>query len=184
MRPLRNIVSISVLLLATGMAAARGQGSHPGVWMPPAEAVAKVDAAIAKAAKLPLKDAAYLLWMEKSELDKQVAPPKTEEERARQSTRSGEEITASLRYDHDNAADGSTFLRMKRAHPNVDDTDIKQAIVAAVKFNDDCFKHFSLEPTNYDKRADHAIAMAKQLNPGFLPSTYRQARWWVTFLMK
>ena len=61
---------------------------------------------------------------------------------------------------------------------------MKQAIVAAVKFNDDCFGYFSREPTDYDKRANHAIAMAKQLNPGYLPSTYRQARWWVTYLMK
>lgn len=175
---------ISGLLLTMGITAAWGQDSPKNLWTPPPEAVAKVNAAIAKAAKLPLKDAAYLLWMEKSELDRQVAPPITEEERARQLTRTGEEITASLRQDHDNAAEGSTFHRMKRAHPNVDDADIKQAISAAVKFNDDCFKHFSHEPTDYDKRADHAIAMAKQLNPGFLPSTYRQARWWVTFLMK
>jgi hypothetical protein len=53
-----------------------------------------------------------------------------------------------------------------------------------VKFNDDCFKYFSREPTDYDRRADYAIAMAKFYNPGYLPGTYRQARWWVTYLMK
>jgi hypothetical protein len=146
--------------------------------------IPEVQAILAKAAKLPLRDAAYMLWMEKSKLDKLERPEMTDEERAKARARSSEEVAAAIRYEHDHAQDGTTFDRLKLTHPQADTAEAKQAIIAGVKFNDACFKNFSHAPTDYDRRADHAIAVARNENPGYLPSTYRQARWWVTYLMK
>ena len=42
-------------------------------------------------------------------------------------------IMARIRYEHDHAHEGPAFDRLKRAHPEANDADIKQAIRSAVK---------------------------------------------------
>ena len=184
MRRFGNIAAISVLVLAIGISFARGVELNQSDFVPPGNLAAQIEAVLAEAARLPLKDAAYFLWMEKSRLDRLERPSRTDEERAKAMAMSSDEITARIRYEHDHAQDGKTFERLKRAHPQADEAEARRAIVAGVKFNDDCFKNFSLASTDYDRRANHAIALATQENPGYLPSTYRLARYWVTYYMK
>jgi len=66
---------------------------------------------------------------------------------------------------------------MKRAHPRASDTEIKLAIMAAVKFDDACAKYFSTDYTiDFWQRCVDAVARAEKENPGFLESTYQYAR--------
>jgi hypothetical protein len=51
------------------------------------------------------------------------------------------ESMAQIKYKHDFAQNGPTFDRLKRAHPRTAGSELKEAIVAAVKFDDDCFNH-------------------------------------------
>jgi hypothetical protein len=104
----------------------------------------EIEKIIAEAATLPLKDAAFALWRQRPRLDTLEGRPTSEEVRVNRAM-SPEQLSAKLRYDRDHAQDGPTFDRLKPAHPQADDADIKQAIIAAVKFDDDCFKNFSYD---------------------------------------
>src|SRR5882757_7636169 len=89
---------------------------------------------IAEASELPLKDAAYLLWRECTKLDLlawRAMPPNV-----RAMFRSGPptESSIEIRFEHDHAEDGLTFDRLKLTHPGVEDADVRQAIIDAVKF--------------------------------------------------
>jgi hypothetical protein len=78
----------------------------------------------------------------------------TAEERAKAAATPMAELMARIKYEHDHAEDGRTFDRLKRAHPEATDADAKQAIIAAVKFDDDCFKYFSNERTDFGERIE------------------------------
>ena len=54
--------------------------------------------------------------------------------------------------------------------------DIKQAIIAAVRFEDACFKYFVVDSTDYWDRCVRAVALAARKSPVYLESTYQQAR--------
>jgi len=96
-----------------------------------------------------------------------------------------EEVHAKVQYKRDHAQDGPTFDRLKRAHPRADDTETKLAIITAVRFDDACFKHFTVDSTDYWKRMVRAVALAqRQENPGYLESTYEAARDHVAYYMK
>jgi hypothetical protein len=146
-----------------------------------------VDELIAEAAALPLRDAAYRLWRQKLDFErlegrrwpqKDLSTPEAREKSMR-------EIMAQLKHEHDFAQDGPTFDRLKRAHPNAADAEVKQAIVAAVKFNDDCFKYFSYgRAEDYWDMVVRAVAQAAQRNPPYLETTYRDARNYVAYNMK
>jgi hypothetical protein len=102
----------------------------------------EADEIIAEAGDLPLKDAAFLLWRECAKLDllawRAMPPPLRDMFRARPAS----EHSAEMRYEHDHAEDGLTFDRLKLTHPGMDDTDVRHAIIAAVKFDDACFGYF------------------------------------------
>lgn len=139
---------------------------------------------IAEAAQLPLKDAAFSLWRQRPRLDTLEGPAMTPEEIRIARARSPEEIWAKVRYDRDHAEDGPTFGRLKRAHPQALDEDIRQAISAAVKFDDDCFKYFVVDSTDYWQRVVRAVMLAARKHPGYLDSTYDAARNHVAYYMK
>jgi hypothetical protein len=91
------------------------------------------------------------------------------------------ESMAQIKYEHDFAQDGPTFDRLKRAHPHADDSELKQAIVAAVKFDDDCFNHLIKDGAKYWEgdywdNVARAVARAAQDHPFYLDTTYRDAR--------
>jgi uncharacterized protein (DUF4415 family) len=94
------------------------------------------------------------------------------------------EISARIRYQRDHAQDGPTFGRLKRVHPQATDADVKQAIAAAVKFDDDCFRYFRYGGGDYQERVERAVALAAGDNPGYLATTYRDAENHVAYYMK
>jgi hypothetical protein len=148
------------------------------------ERAAEVAGIIAEATKLPLKDAAFLLRRQHLRLDTLEGRP-TEEEVSIYRAMSPAEQWAKSRHDHDHAQDGPTFTHLKRAHPRASDTEIKLAIIAAVKFDDACFKYFSTDHTlDFWQRCVDAVARAAKENAGYLESTYQVARNHVAYNMK
>jgi hypothetical protein len=92
-------------------------------------------------------------------------------------TMSPAQQAARMRHDRDHAQDGPAFTHLKRAHPKADETEIKFAIIAAVKFDDACSKYFSRDYTvDFWQRCVNAVARAEMENPGYLEATYQYAR--------
>ena len=151
-----------------------------------ADDIIRVAEIIGEAAALPLRDAAYAIWRQKAtfeRLEGRVWPPR-DCSTPEAAEKSRQESFAQIRHEHDFAQDGPTFDRLKRAHPHAQAAELKQAIVAAVKFDDDCFKYFSYGRKDYLENVPHAVARAAQDNPPYLETTYRDARNHVAFYMK
>lgn len=144
----------------------------------------EVDKIIGEAARLPLKDAAYALWRQSPRLDTLEGQPMTAEEHAAAAARPMAEIMAKMKHDHDHAEDGRTFGRLKRAHPHAADADAKTAIIAAVKFDDDCFRYYEQGYGDFGERIERAVELAARKNPGFLPRTYLRAKYYIGYYMK
>jgi hypothetical protein len=143
---------------------------------------------IAKAAALPLRDAAYFIWRENSTFER-LEPrtwPRAATDAPVISDESMREFAALRQRQHDTAQDGPAFARLKSAHPFADDAEAKRAIIAAVKFDDDCFKYFSYgSGVRYLDNVEPAVARAAKENlPPYLETTYRDARNWVAYNMK
>jgi len=146
-----------------------------------ARRMSQLDDAIARAAQLPLLDAAYGLWKEKWTLDRVERPPRPAPQ-AGANLRDPDVIKrlvsqAFVQVSHERATahEGPTFDRLKRAHPDAADDDLRTAIKAAVKLEGDCLRHFTSTGANYFQDVRHAVALARQDNPGFRQETYRQA---------
>lgn len=147
-------------------------------------AMTEVDKIIAEAARLPLKDAAYALWRQSPRLDTLEGQPMTAEEHAAAAARPMAEIVAKMKHDHDHAEDGRTFGRLKRAHPHAADAEAKMAIIAAVKFDDDCFRYYEQGHGDFGERIERAVELAARKHPGFLPRTYLRAKYYIGYYMK
>jgi hypothetical protein len=145
----------------------------------------EVETIIAEAARLPLRDAAFALWRQRPRLDALEGPRMTPAEIGIARALSPEELCLKVRFNRDHAQDGATFDRLKRAHPQTSDTELKLAIVAAVRFDDACFKYFTVDSTDYWQRVVRAVALAqRQESPGYLEGTYQAARNHVAYYMK
>jgi hypothetical protein len=141
---------------------------------------------IGEAACLPLRDAAYLIWREKTTFERLEGRrwrPRDERTPA-VAARSMRRISAQLKHERDTAQDGPTFDRLKRAHPRADDAELKQAIVAAVKFDNDCLRYLSGDRGDDWDNVVRAVARAGKDHPGYLATTYRDARNWVAHRLK
>jgi hypothetical protein len=148
--------------------------------------VMTVDELLAEAAALPLRDAAYTVWRHKITFERfegrvwprrDLSTPEAREIAIREST-------ARINHEHDFAQDGPTFDRLKRAHPDAAGSALKQAIVEAVKFDDDCFKYFSYGTEDFWETCLRAVERAAQNHPPYLETTYRDARNRVAYCMK
>jgi hypothetical protein len=140
------------------------------------ERASEVAEIIAEAAKLPLKDAAFSLWRQHLRLDTLEGRPTDEQVRIYRAMSPAQQ-SAKYRHERDHAEDGPSFTHLKRAHPRASDTEIKLAIMAAVKFDDACAKYFSTDyRIDFWQRCVDAVARAEKENPGFLESTYQYAR--------
>jgi hypothetical protein len=147
----------------------------------------RVDELIREAAALPLADAAYAIWRQKNTFEhlegrvwprRDLSTPEAVE-------KSNRESQAQLKYEHDFAQDGPTFDRLRRAHPGAREDELKQAIISAVKFNDDCFRYFSYgRAEDYWELCIRAVERAAKENPPYLETTYRDARNYVAYCMK
>jgi hypothetical protein len=147
-------------------------------------AMTEVDKIIAEAARLPLKDAAYALWRQSPRLDTLEGQPMTADEHAAAAARPMAEIMEKMKHDHDHAEDGRTFGRLKRAHPQASDADAKTAIIAAVKFDDDCFRYFDEGRGDFGERIERAVELAAKKSPGYLQRTYQRAKYYIGYYMK
>lgn len=139
---------------------------------------------IAEARQLPLKDAAFLLWRECSRLDLlawRALPPQV---RTMFRARSTAELLGGIRHEHDHAEDGLTFDRLKLTHPGADDEAVRNAIIAAVKFDDACFGYFDKGKGEFGERFTRAVDLAARDHPGYLELTYSRARHYVSYYMK
>jgi hypothetical protein len=161
--------------------------THDASWRPDPEGMARLRAdaerIIAKAAMLPVKDAAFALWRQKHELNEGLLPPMTPEQQRIARATPMAEITAKLKRDRDFAHEGPTFDWLKQAHPHASDAELKAAIIAAVSFEDTCFRQFELLG-GFDTHIDRAMTAARRKHPGFLETTYRDAEGWVLYLYK
>jgi hypothetical protein len=146
------------------------------------EAIAKVAQIVAEAAKLPLNDAAFALWRQKSRLDTLEGRPTPEEVLAFRAM-TAKQQAAKLKHDRDHADDGPIFAHLKQAHPQASDADIKKAIIAAVRFDTDCFRYFKLHG-DFWECCVRAVAVAAKKHPHFLDQTYKDARNHVAYYMK
>ena len=144
---------------------------------------AEIAAIIAEAALLPLLDAAYAVWRRRYRLDTLQGRPRAEQVRAFRAM-SPSEQAANMRHDRDYAQDGPAFTHLKSAHPRASDDEIKRAIIAAVRFEDACFKYFVQDGTDYWERCVRAVALAAKQSPGYLESTCQLARNAVAYYMK
>lgn len=122
------------------------------------------------ASKLPINDAAYYLWRSRFILSRRENPqPKKSDEldTAEGMGRAIRRAIAKVHFDRDNAEYGPTFDRLKRAHPNERDDDLRHAVGLAVKLDTESYKNF-LQCRDVAK----AVEQARLDNPGFLQSTY------------
>jgi hypothetical protein len=134
---------------------------------------AQIATLIASAAKLPLLDAAFELWLRRYQLDSIEGRPTAAEVRVNRLT--PEQSSAKYRRDRHHAHEGPTFGYVKRAHPGADDTAIRRAIITAVRFEDATFTHFSWDGDFWDCVV-RAVAKASAHYPDFLETSYRDAR--------
>ena len=148
------------------------------------EAIDQVARIVAEAAKLPLPDAAYSLWCQKYRLDElEGRMPPTPEEVAINRAMTPEQWWAKYRRECDHAHEGPMFALVKRAQPRAGDADIRNAIIDAVKFHDDCEKYFKWDGDFWDC-VERAVAQAQRYHPGYLDTTYRDARHHLAYVMK
>jgi hypothetical protein len=150
--------------------------------MTPEECANKIAKVIAEAAKLPLMDAAFLLWRQQIWLDTLEGRP-TAEEIAINRALTPEQWMTKYRYQRAHAYEGPMLGHLTRAHPHADEKDIRHAIIAAVAFDDDCFKYFD-QNGDFWGRCVRAVALAAKNHPGYLDTTYRDACNHVAYHMK
>jgi hypothetical protein len=138
------------------------------------ESAAEVAEIIARAAPLPLLDAAYELWRRRYRLDSLEGRPTAEEIEINRAM-TPEQFSVQYRWERDHAQDGPSFTHLKRAHRHADDSAIKQAIITAVKFESACFRYFEAGDGEYWQRCLNAVALARREFPAFREDTYRAA---------
>ena len=141
-----------------------------------------VPQAIQEAAILPLNDAAYALWSRKPELDgsERLSQPTPSNLQSRLSDpsffqKTVKRVMAKIQFDTENAQYGSTFPRLKSAHPKASNRDLRNAIKLAVKLEQTCNKNFSYSNVRpYWEDVRLAIAKARKDNHDFdfMESTY------------
>jgi hypothetical protein len=133
------------------------------------------------AAALPLNDAAFMLWKEKRQLDQAENPPSPPPTKSSNLSdpevfgRAVRSAIAQVIFDRDNAHLGPTFYRLKAIHPEATDTNLQNAIKAAVKLDTACNGHFSYSDQGLNEDVKRAVDAARQENPGFQDETYQRA---------
>jgi hypothetical protein len=147
---------------------------------------AEVQKIIADAATRPLRDAAYLLFRQQDWLNRleDEAEGPYRNQAALQAAREKSIARARVMLDRANTHNGPTFARLKQAHPACRDDELKAAIKAAVKFDDDCFTGYPHERGDEWDKAVRAVASAARRNPGYLDNTLHEAANRVAYYMK
>lgn len=133
---------------------------------------------IAEAASLPLRDAAYALWWQRSFFirEGEAASPQDLSNRA-DAIVYGRMLAEGLALDRIAAPESGAILRLRLAHPHATDAELREATLAAVKFDDDCNRFFANDSSDYEKQVERAVERASRLSPSYLETTLRDARY-------
>src|SRR5262245_60349563 len=127
----------------------------------PSKNMASLPPEIERAVKLPLIDAALLLWLSRRDLqrwDGRSSSPPLAGDAAGQIG----QATGALDFERANAASGPTFYRLKSAHPEADESGLKRAIERAVQLEADCAKHFMPSKAGLDEDTKRAVDLARR----------------------
>jgi hypothetical protein len=130
------------------------------------------------ASHLPLYDAAYELWSRREEfkrLERPAPSAKPQHVDVDVFSRALRDAFAHVQHEIKTAHDGPTFERLKQAHPEASDDELKRAVKAAVKLEGDCLRNFSSQGPSYADDVTRAIELAKRDNPGFQERSYESA---------
>jgi hypothetical protein len=146
------------------------------------DAIDEIAEIIAEVAPLPLRDAAWALDRNRHRLDMLEGRPTADEVRRFRSM-TPEQQSQFIRGEREHADDGPMFFYLRRANPDADDADIKRAIMAAVRFQDDCSKFLQWDGDYWDCIVK-AVAQSARKHPGFLDTTYRAAENYLAYLWK
>lgn len=140
---------------------------------------------------LPLLDAAYQLWIQKYQLDREEMPLPSKSPGDAVHPLDGavfrklvNEAVARIMQERKTAHDGKTFSRLKEIHPGASDDDLKSAIKRAVKFDTDCTRNFAYKSPNYFDDCRRAVELSRVENPGFSDETYKRAERNLLFAMR
>jgi hypothetical protein len=158
-------------------------GDQAGMRQISQHAIDQIADIIARASQLPLQDAAFALWRQRSRLDSLEERYPSEEEVRINRAMTPEQWVAKYRYKREHAHEGPMFGYLKRTHPHASDADIKHAIIDAVHFDDACSRHFKWEGDFWDCVV-RAVAQAAKKHPHYLDATYCDARNNLAYLMK
>ncbi|EKS38668.1 hypothetical protein [Afipia clevelandensis] len=133
---------------------------------------------IAEAATLPLRDAAFALWWQRSTFirEGEAASPQDLSNRA-DAIVYGQMLADALAQDRIAAPGSGAILRLRRAHPLANDAELRDVILAVVKFDDDCNRFFANDSTDYWQQVERAVDRASRLSPGYLGTTLRHTRY-------
>ena len=146
--------------------------------------MSEADKYIAKAAAMPLRDAAFALWCWRSMLDNMEESYLIDVRHPKFAGMSADAVMPIVERERAAAVRQIMTERLKRAHPRAADADIGRAIDAAMKFNDDCFRHFSWNNEDFWTCVVRAVASAVRDNPGYRDDTHRTAENHVAYYMK
>lgn len=133
--------------------------------------------ALKRASKFPPLDAAYTLWIQRSQLDRAegIVPPPSGTPADLQDPAKFElavtEAFLTVGLERTYAHEGPTFMRMRNVFPDLDKETLQNAIKAAIKLERDCMLSYDVAGQNPFR----AIEMVKGANPGFLEETYKSA---------
>jgi hypothetical protein len=123
---------------------------------------------------MPLLDAAYALWLARRQFDSQDRAQSIAKPRSVAQPHSFDDyrrliqgVIRDLRAERANGHEGPTFQRLKGAHPEATDEEVREAIKAAIKLEADCLRH-------YRDDVAEAVNLARADNPGFGEITYER----------
>ena len=138
---------------------------------------------IAKAAAQPLKDAAFALWSQRTYLDRleDIHPVTIRDPKF--AGMSEEEAMPKVKAERAEFEQQAVRRRLTMAHPAATDGEREQAILEAIKFTSDCFKHWNWDG-DFLKAIEEAVGRAARKNPGYQPETLQAAENHVAYYMK
>ena len=114
-----------------------------------------MESPLEQAARLPLQDAAFALWLYAEQLDREEGVK-------------GARFALTIQ-------ETNTFSRLRKAHPNRSDEDLRLAIKTAIDFFSACSRYNPNTSAPVYADVDVAIGKARKEYPDFLDDTYSLA---------
>lgn len=140
---------------------------------------------IAQAAALPLRDAAFALWRYRDAFIREAEAQAPEDLSDRTLALAyGRLLADGMVQDRVAAPTSGNTLRLRQAHPDASERDVREAILAAVAFTDAFNDCFSAPDDDLQRAAERAVARAARQHSGFSQSTLDDAANWLAQSMR